>query len=158
MLKRLLFILVVPVLIGLTACNNEKTGPEAIHWDRDSCELCRMIISEARFAAQVRGGEKRKLYKFDDIGCAVNWLNGQTWAGDEATEIWVADRNSTREKMTWLNARDANYVKGRISPMNYGYLATMDPGGIDFVAMTTAILADAPNHICKVPERHDSAQ
>jgi len=27
--------------------------------------------------------------------------------------------------------------------------------GIDFVAMTTAILADAPNHICKVPERNE---
>ncbi|MCW8917004.1 MAG: nitrous oxide reductase accessory protein NosL [Magnetovibrio sp.] len=155
MLKHVFTFLMLPLLIGLTACNAEKTGPEPIYWDRDSCELCAMIISDARFAAQVRGGEKRKVYKFDDVGCAVNWLNDQTWAADEATEIWVADRNSTRDNMIWLKARDAYYVKGEISPMNYGYVATNDPEGIDFVAMTTTILADAPNHICKVPERNE---
>ena len=77
-------------LLTLSACiGGEKSGPEDIHWDRDVCELCKMLISDPKFAAEVRGGEKRKLYKFDDIGCAVNWLNDQPWAGDAETEIWV---------------------------------------------------------------------
>jgi len=137
----------------LTGCLEEKTGPEPIHWDRDTCTLCSMIISDARFAAEVRGGPGRKLYKFDDIGCAVNWLNDKPWAGDEETEIWVAEQTSTRANLRWLNARDARYVTGRHSPMNYGYGAVMQnlPGSIDFVELTTRILADAPNHICARP-------
>lgn len=148
------------ILLTMTACfGGEDTGPEDIHWDRDVGELCKMLISDPSFAAEVRGGEKRKLYKFDDIGCAINWLNEQSWAGDEATEIWVADGASTRENLIWLNARDARYVKGRFSPMNYGYTAHAanagKDGSIDFVALTRAILANTANHICKTPDRHE---
>lgn len=159
MKRAVLNIVSVAALILLSACwGGEKSGPEDIHWDRDACELCRMFISEARFAAEVRGGPKQKLYKFDDIGCAVNWLNDQDWAGDAATEIWVAGDGSTREKVIWLDARKAMYVKGELTPMNYGFTAVPagpDVDGVDFVTMTTEILADAPNHICKVPERHE---
>jgi len=160
MMKRYLaHLLMVGALAILAACgDSNKTGPEDIHWDRDACELCKMFVSDPRFAAEVRGGEKRKLYKFDDIGCAINWLNTQEWAGDEATEIWVADVASTREKVIWLNAREARYVKGELTPMNYGYsavAASSEMQGIDFVEMTSKILTDAPNHICKIPERNE---
>jgi hypothetical protein len=33
-----------------------------------------MVISDRRFAAEMRGGEKNIVFKFDDIGCAVFWL------------------------------------------------------------------------------------
>lgn len=138
----------------LTGCFEEdRTGPEKVHWDRDVGELCQMMISDARYVTEIRGGPKRKLYKFDDIGCAVNWLNEKDWAGDEATEIWVAERTSTREKVNWLNAREARYLGGAMSPMNYNYEAVnaSEPGSIDFVELTTTILADAPNHICATP-------
>ncbi|HEY9081513.1 nitrous oxide reductase accessory protein NosL [Magnetovibrio sp.] len=154
-------LLMVGAVLVLAACGDgDKSGPEDIHWDRDVCELCKMFVSDPRFAAEVRGGEKNKLYKFDDIGCAINWLNDQHWAGDQATEIWVAEGSSTREKMVWLNAREAHYVRGELTPMNYGYTAFAptsagDPVGIDFVALTSKILADAPNHICKVPDRNE---
>lgn len=145
--------LLVLAVVLLGGCLEEKTGPEPIHWDRDVGMLCSMIISDARFAAEVRGGPDRKLYKFDDIGCAVNWLNDKPWAGDEETEIWVAEQTSTRDNVRWLNARDARYVTGRYSPMNYGYGAVMQnlAGSIDFVELTDRILADAPNHICARP-------
>jgi len=154
-------ILTVASMLLLTACfEGEKTGPVDIHWDRDVCELCKMLISDHRFAAEVRGGEKKKIYKFDDIGCAINWLNDQPWAGDEAAEIWVVEVSSTREETVWLNARDARYVKGKLTPMNYGYSAVApaksgEQVGIDFVELTTKILADTPNHICIVPERNE---
>jgi len=153
--------LMVGAVLALAACwGEEKSGPVEIHWDRDVCELCRMFISDPRFAAEVRGGEKNKIYKFDDIGCAINWLNDQHWAGDEAAEIWAAEATSTREKTIWLNAREARYVKGELTPMNYGYSAvapsqTGEQVGIDFVTLTSKILADAPNHICKVPQRNE---
>ena len=145
----------------LSACwGDDKSGPEDIVWDRDACALCRMFISDARFVAEVRGGPKNKLTKFDDVGCAINWLNDQEWAGDETAEIWVAGQGSSREKVIWLKARDAFYIKAELTPMNYGYSAIAaatsgEQTGIDFVAMTTAILADVPNHICKIPERNE---
>ena len=150
----------IGVVLTLGACGEgDKTGPEDIIWDRDQGELCSMLISDPRFAAEVRGGEKKTLYKFDDIGCAINWLNRQPWSGDAATEIWVADYTSTREQVLWHNAREARYVGGKISPMDYGFgaVAPSTPAsgealGIGFVALTTQILGGKPNHICTVPE------
>ncbi|MFC1672578.1 nitrous oxide reductase accessory protein NosL [Pseudomonadota bacterium] len=147
-------LMLISAVLVLAACSEEKVGPEDIEWDRDSCSLCRMFVSDAQFAAEVRGGEKRELHKFDDIGCAVNWLNRQPWAADETTEIWVAAYTSTRENVVWLDAREARYVEGAMSPMNYGLKAEapMSPlQGIGFVEMTTRILADKPNHICVAP-------
>ena len=143
--------------VGLTlgGCFEPETGPVEIAWDRDSCELCKMIISDQRFAAQVRGGPKHKAYKFDDIGCAVNWLNEKPWAGDPKTEIWVAERTSKRAAMTWLNAREARYVPDQITPMNYGFGAVKPDApeaegrSIGFERMTDIILKNAPNHICR---------
>jgi len=152
--------LIAAVPLFLSGCFEDgKTGPVDINWDRDSCTLCNMLISDPRFAAQVRGGPKRKVFKFDDIGCAINWLNEQPWAGETETEIWVADQSSTRQNVIWLKARDARYLSGELSPMNYGFAAyanSSDPDSIDFVKLTQNILADSPNHICKVPHRSTS--
>lgn len=149
-MKRLAALLVL--LFAVAACGDENaTGPEEIKWDRDICALCTMAISDARFAAQVRGGPKRKLFKFDDIGCAVNWLNGQPWAGEEKTEIWVADLGSTRAKVIWLEAREAFYVPQALTPMGYGFGARAEQveGALDFVELTNRLLANGPNHICR---------
>lgn len=163
MRRYVLRLLAVGSLLLLSACwGGEKSGPEDIHWDRDVCELCKMFISDHRFAAEVRGGEKKKIYKFDDIGCAINWLNDQEWAGDNTAEIWVTDFTSTRENTIWLNAREARYERGELTPMNYGYSAIAPASGpsetqpgISFVELTAKILTDAPNHICKVPNRNE---
>ena len=92
-----------------------------------------MAIGDRHFAAQVRGaaaGESTDLYKFDDIGCAVLWLEQQPWKDDPRTEIWVADYRNGE----WIDARKASYVTDRISPMNYGLGAQkeMTEGALDF--------------------------
>ena len=144
-------LLLPALLLVLFACSEgEKTGPEKVHWDRDMCELCKMAISDAAYVAQVRGGPKRKLWTFDDIGCAVLWLNDQTWVADPETEIWIADRKSTRDKVIWLDARKAHYVRGSLTPMNYGFAAQSQPaeGAYTFEQVTGFILKNGPNHIC----------
>ncbi len=143
----------------LFACGDElASGPAEVKWDRDSCALCAMMISDARFAAQVRGGPKRRAHLFDDIGCALNWLNEKPWAAAAETEIWVADGASTREAMTWLDARKAYYEAGSPSPMNYNFLARATPGNdsIDFEAMANKILAGKPNHVCAIPGQEET--
>jgi hypothetical protein len=92
-----------------------------------------MAVSDRKYSAQVRGGregKRSKVYKFDDLGCAVIWLDKQNWKDDPRTEIWVADHRNGN----WIDARQASYVSGVISPMAYGLGAQSDEvdGGLDF--------------------------
>ena len=87
--------------------------------------------------SRLRGGGKSTLHFFDDIGCAVIWLDKQPWRGDPRTEIWVNDwRNGA-----WIDARTAYYLKGKETPMQYGLGAQTEPmpGAIDYAAAKTHI-------------------
>jgi len=121
----------------LAACKPQIEGPEEIRWGRETCEICGMIISDPFFAAEIRGGADRKLYKFDDIGDAVHWLKMQDWAEaanvapdqnpdqNPDIEFWVRDvETGTR----WLDARGARYLTGLVSPMDYGFGAVESSG------------------------------
>ncbi|TNF99025.1 MAG: protein NosL [Gammaproteobacteria bacterium] len=108
------------IIILLSACSQQDaTGPGEVRWDQETCARCSMAVSDRMFTAQVRGGEAggvTKLYKFDDIGCAVIWLDLQQWKDDPRTEIWVTDYRNGQ----WINAEKAWYVTGRNTPMGYG--------------------------------------
>ena len=111
----------------------ETSGPGEVRWDRETCTRCNMAVGDRFYAAQVRaasGSENNRVYKFDDIGCAVIWLDTQAWKDDTQTEIWVADYRNGE----WLDARKAHYVTGKISPMNYGLGAQAEAaeGALDF--------------------------
>lgn len=118
----------------LAGCSSEpETGPVEVHFDRDACTRCRMVLSDPRFAAEVRWfpeGKRSKVAKFDDVGCATLWLEQQPFRDDPRTEIWVADH---RDKQ-WIDARKAWYVPLNGSPMEYGLGAQSDPaeGALDF--------------------------
>jgi copper chaperone NosL len=120
------------LLFALAACQQDK-GPVEIKYGRDACEMCGMIISEPRYAAEVRVVADNKIHKFDDIGDAVNWLELQGVGLQGAKEIWVMDSDDGK---TWLDARQASYRPGR-SPMNYNFAAVAAPreGAVDFMTM-----------------------
>ncbi|MBI4809362.1 MAG: protein NosL [Nitrosomonadales bacterium] len=127
-------------LLLLAACSKEpQAGPVEIKFDRDTCVRCSMAISDRHYAAQVRGGPKKQTFKFDDLGCAISWLNNQPWGNDRATEIWVADSHAG----LWLNARTAYFVSGKTTPMAYGFGATTEaiPGSISFDEARKQVLA-----------------
>jgi len=131
MYSRILLSCVFFVAAGCTP--EEVSGPGEVRWDRETCTRCNMAVGDRSFAAQVRGapaGEKSRLYKFDDIGCAVIWLDTQSWKDDTQNEIWVADHRNGE----WLDARKAHYVTRKISPMNYGLGAQAEvaEGALDF--------------------------
>jgi hypothetical protein len=137
-----------PLAAALSACGTSGAWPEGmaeIKWDRDTCARCSMVISDRRFAAQVRGGEKNAAFKFDDIGCAVFWMHGKQkdhpWLADPATRFWVADAGGNGDK--WLEARKAFYAGGKTSPMSYNYSARAyaEPGSFDFSEMSSHVLA-----------------
>ena len=117
---------------GFVGCSRTPdSGPVEVKWDRDTCEYCRMVISDMHYAAQVRDGETGKVYNFDDIGCALNWLAAHPQA--YAAELWVADHRHQREGR-WLDARSAYYVSGQTTPMDYGFGA-QDVRSADSVAL-----------------------
>lgn len=136
-------------LFLLAGCDKEpQTGPGKIRFDRETCERCLMAISDPNFAAEVRGGpegKKTELYKFDDLGCAVIWLDQQPWKDNPRTEIWVTDYKTGE----WIDARKASYVKNQLTPMNYGLGAQPQtaPGALNF--------AEAREHIYRVEEKYN---
>ncbi len=136
----------------VSACKPQTEGPEDIRWGRETCEICGMIISEPHYAAEVRGGPEKKLVKFDDIGDAVHWLELQDWRAQPGTEFWVMNSENGTE---WLDARQAAYRTGVISPMDYGFAAVKYPASdtVDYAAMYQACLDRGLTSRC-LPEAH----
>ena len=132
-------------LAGLLSACGKNALPEGmveIKWDRDACARCSMIISDRRFAAQLKGGPKGESFKFDDVGCAIVWLGKQPWGADPATRIWVTD-STDQTGGRWLDARKALYVGGKTSPMAYNFAAVSlpQPGSLPFEDVRQHVLA-----------------
>lgn len=134
-----------PLAALLGACGRVSMpdGMVEVKWDRDTCTRCSMVLSDRRFAAQLRGGPKDANFKFDDIGCAVIWLKAQAWSAEAAARIWVADVGSRNEAVRWLDAKKAQYVGGKTSPMGYdfGAVAAAQAGSLDFATLREHVLA-----------------
>ncbi|MBI5496702.1 MAG: protein NosL [Deltaproteobacteria bacterium] len=121
-------------------CNTgDKDGPVDVIFDRDACARCSMIISDRHFVAEVRGGPRREVAKFDDIGCAITWLDAQPFASDPTTRIWVARLDDG----SWVDARASRFAGGKTSPMGYGFAAVIDTEGVDFQAVQQHVRAMA---------------
>lgn len=137
-----------PLLAG---CKEQTEGPEDIRWGRETCTICGMIISDARYAAEVRGGADKRLYKFDDVGDAVHWLSVQDWKAEPGVEFWVMDSNNGTD---WLDARTSYYIPDTISPMAYGYAAvpTHEAGTVTFEVMRASVLLRGLATGCLPPE------
>jgi hypothetical protein len=137
-------LVLTPLTSALCGCSRSELpeGMSEIKWDRDTCVRCNMIISDRRFAAQAYGGPQKRTFKFDDIGCAVFWLNALAWGNEAATKLWVADSGGG-DAVNWLDARQAHYAGGKSSPMGYNFAAVggAPPGSIDFAGMRQQILA-----------------
>jgi len=115
-----LFLLTVFSIFSFSGCEKKPIGTvEEMHWDRDMCERCKMAISERKFAAQIIDPKIGKVYKFDDIGCALLWMEETGLPWKEKAVIWVTDAKNGE----WINARAAKYVYGAITPMAYGFAA-----------------------------------
>jgi len=140
---RILFILFSIFL--LSSCGDKQDGAADVKWDRDSCERCQMMLSDRDFSAQIRifpEGKRSKVYKFDDLGCAVLWLASKDFKDDPKVQIWVNDFKTKK----WIDAKSAWYIKDLTTPMNYGLGAQLDKvaGALNY--------EQAVRHINKVEE------
>jgi hypothetical protein len=110
------------LLFGLffVGCEKKSLNKMAkVHWDRDMCARCVMVISDRKNTTQVKNPATHKTYMFDDIGCVVLWFkeNNITWQ-DKAI-IWTTDITTGK----WIDAKTAFWDTLNITPMGYGFSA-----------------------------------
>jgi copper chaperone NosL len=122
MLDRFRFKFFPAIIVGalLIGCGpRSDTGPGEIHWDRQTCERCQMVISERRHAVQIRELGARRIHAFDDLGCALLWLEEQKLlpGSEGGPEVWAMDSTAS----DWIDAREAQFEAGLTTPMAYGF-------------------------------------
>ena len=104
------------LLLGACAAG----GPEPIAYGRDACDYCRMVISDARYGAELVTA-KGKVRRFDSIECLAAYYL-QVRAEGQVRSLWVTD---FARPGTLVPAADAQYVRaaGPGSPMGMGLTA-----------------------------------
>lgn len=101
-------------------CQEQKVDEATqLHWDRDMCDRCVMVISDRKNALQLRDPQTKKLYKFDDIGCMALWFKEEKISYKDSVKIWITDAKSGE----WIDARAAYYTTQNTTPMAFGYSA-----------------------------------
>lgn len=140
---------VAVLLVPLAGCG-PSVGPEEISWGRDACEHCRMIISERPFAAELRAGSRKRIHKFDDIGCAVHWAKANDQPLDQVPEFWVMNHGDGK---SWLDARTAHYRVDVRSPMNYNFAAEPNrtDASVPYDEMVRRLAAGSSHSDCPSP-------
>ena len=105
---------------GFSACEEKsKTDVAEVHWDRDMCARCVMVVSDRHNTTQVRDPQTGRTYMFDDIGCMALWFKEENVVWKDRAIIWITDVNTGE----WINARTAFYDTQNITPMAYGFSA-----------------------------------
>ena len=109
------------VLVALSAC---ARGPKAIDYGRESCEYCRMVITDPRYGAELVT-TTGKVRQFDSIECLASYFV-QARASGTVRSAWVSD---FAHPGTLIPAATAVYVRapGPSSPMGKG-LTAFAPG------------------------------
>ena len=128
-LKTLFFIAILGIIF--VGCQRKVDfSPRPLNLDRAVCYVCKMGITDQRFAVQAISPQG-DVFWFDDIGCLVEFMNYPEWKEKQMDKgmIWIGDMNTGK----WIDARKAKYVFGIETPMGYGYGAVADTTGVDTV-------------------------
>ena len=109
------------LLTMLTACSSkEDYSPKEINSDIDACVVCNMNIAAKNYATEIlmKNGE---VYKFDDIGCMVEFLQEKSINKKDIAVAYVRDVQSGQ----WIRWEKAFYVydPDLSTPMSYGVVS-----------------------------------
>jgi len=117
------FFFAILLISGFSGCEKKQISTELqeVHWDRDMCERCKMVTSDRHHAVQVINPKTGKSYMFDDIGCALLWFDEEKITWKDQAKVWITDVDTG----TWIDARNAYYDAGNVTPMAYGFAAHM---------------------------------
>ncbi|MBN2895612.1 MAG: hypothetical protein JXK05_06955 [Campylobacterales bacterium] len=135
------------LLFLLLGCDGKSGAgvPKEVHWDRDMCVRCAMVVSDKPYAAQVLDPSSGKHYMYDDIGCAVLWLIEEKIPWAEQAKIWVKNL----EDQEWIDAKTARYTAMDLTPMGFGFGAHRS----DFNATETIDYAEMARRVIAFEQR-----
>lgn len=112
---------VAAVSLAAAACTGAE-GPHPIAYDgSESCEFCRMAITDRQYGAQLVTANG-KVHKFDSIECLASFYV-QTRAAGVAASTWVSDFEKPGTLIAADQARFARSRGSRNSPMGLGLMA-----------------------------------
>ena len=110
-------VLVVLLSLFAMSCNDFKAEP--IRLNSDNCDFCKMSIADGKYGAEVIT-QKGRIYKFDDIGCMLNYCkeNANTKMGAYYVNDFAQDN-------TLIPAEKAHFLSGGNiqGPMHGGIIA-----------------------------------
>jgi copper chaperone NosL len=89
-------------LVIIIGCNN---NPEPISFGSDSCDYCKMMITESKFASELVTS-KGKILKFDSIECLAAFCVTNCNENDNNT-MWVPDFNTDKN---FISANEALFL------------------------------------------------
>ncbi len=116
----LIFLLLFTLPLLFIGCEKKvDDGITKVHWDRDMCARCVMVVSDRKNTVQIKNSNTGKTYMFDDIGCTILWFNEEQIMWKDKAIIWITDVNNGE----WIDARTAFYDTENITPMSYGFSA-----------------------------------
>ena len=111
---------IITLTLFFSGCEEKsKTDVAKVHWDRDMCARCVMVVSDRKNTAQIRHPDTGKKYMFDDIGCGILWFKEENIQWKDRAIIWITDVNTGE----WIDARTAFYDTENITSMAYGFSA-----------------------------------
>lgn len=70
--------------------NSCSSGPKPVIAGRDNCYLCKMTITDTRYAAELVT-EKGKVYIFDDVFCLQSFMKTGMQGENKVKDIYLAD-------------------------------------------------------------------
>jgi len=97
------------------------SNPEPINYGHDECEFCRMQISDNRYGSEIIT-DKGKVFKFDEVGCMIEYAMVKNLIGDANQKFLVTD---FAKPETFLDATNAYFVQNENfrSPMGSNVMA-----------------------------------
>ncbi|WP_083270574.1 nitrous oxide reductase accessory protein NosL [Bacillus marinisedimentorum] len=113
-------VMIAAVLFILAGCGKEQSyEPEKINPDIDACIVCNMSVAHTDYATQLIL-EDGTVHKFDDIGCMMEYINGEG-KEEEIKKKYVRDV----ETAEWVELEEAGfaYDEDFWTPMAYGVLS-----------------------------------
>ena len=121
-----IWLLLFPVLFFMGCEKRPVDALHDVHWDRDMCERCKMVVSDRKHTVQVINPQSGRSYMFDDIGCMALWFDEEniTWKNDAI--IWITDVDSGQ----WIDAKKAYFDTMNLTPMAYGIGAHLERSSI----------------------------
>ena len=109
------------VALAAAACTGGG-HPQPFAYDgSESCDRCRMAITDRQFGAQLVSATG-KVHRFDSIECLASYYAASRGEGAPAS-IWVTDAGSERSLVGADRARFVRSTGARSSPMALGLMA-----------------------------------